>query len=98
MAEEEPRSLYPYSPSNIAAIVGVVVFAIIFVVHVFRLFKTRTWFCIPFIIGAACEFPISPIPSRLLTPYPQSKYWATQRVQRATTIPEPWTPSSSRHF
>ncbi|KAF2032201.1 RTA1 domain-containing protein, partial [Setomelanomma holmii] len=47
--------LYPYKPSRIAGMISVIVFAILFLVHIFRLFKTRTWFCIPFIVGAAFE-------------------------------------------
>lgn len=57
MAEE--RNLYHYTPSAVAAGIFVVIFAIQFVLHVFRLFRTRTWFCIPFSIGALRKF-ISP--------------------------------------
>lgn len=52
--------LYPYTPSKIAAIACVIVFATITAIHVYKLFKTKTWFCIPFIIGLICK-PISDI-------------------------------------
>lgn len=43
-----------YIPSGVAAIITVVVFVILLSVHIYRLFKTRTWFCVPFVIGALC--------------------------------------------
>ncbi|KAF2466141.1 RTA1-domain-containing protein [Lindgomyces ingoldianus] len=53
MAEGE--QYYSYIPSVAGGVIGVIVFIILLVVHVFRLYKTRTWFCIPFILGAIFE-------------------------------------------
>ncbi|KAF2176942.1 RTA1 like protein [Zopfia rhizophila CBS 207.26] len=51
MAEEH----YDYSPSVPAAIIAIIVFAILLSIHLFRIFRARTWFCIPFVIGAIFE-------------------------------------------
>ena len=48
-------SLYPYKPSKVAAITCAVIFTITAAVHIVKLFKTRTWFCIPFIVGLVCK-------------------------------------------
>jgi hypothetical protein len=53
MAKERP---WDYVPSLPLAIVATTVFASLTIFHIFRLFRTRTWFCIPFIIGGLCEF------------------------------------------
>ncbi|KAH6618831.1 RTA1 like protein-domain-containing protein [Boeremia exigua] len=52
MAEE---SKYEYTPSVAAAAIFIVVFLILLVVHTFRLFKTRTWFCTSFVVGTILE-------------------------------------------
>ncbi|KAF2471750.1 RTA1-domain-containing protein [Lindgomyces ingoldianus] len=51
----EQHKLYQFSPSVPAAAVAVIVFTILLCVHLFRLFKTKTWFCIPFVVGAIFE-------------------------------------------
>jgi hypothetical protein len=51
---------YGYDVSLAAAIATVIVFAILSALHLFRLFKTRTWFCIPFTIGALCKTTLPP--------------------------------------
>ncbi|KAF9694699.1 hypothetical protein EKO04_007514 [Ascochyta lentis] len=48
-------SLYPYTPSKTAAVISAVVFALLLAIHTFKLFKTKTWFAIPFVIGAIFE-------------------------------------------
>ncbi|KAJ4982673.1 RTA1 domain-containing protein [Stagonosporopsis vannaccii] len=53
MAESE--SYYEYVPSVAAAVVFVVLFIILAFYHLFRTFRTRTWFCIPFSVGAILE-------------------------------------------
>lgn len=45
-----------YVPSLPLSIVATIIFALLTSIHIFRLFRSRTWFCIPFIIGATCEF------------------------------------------
>ncbi|CZR58893.1 related to RTA1 domain protein [Phialocephala subalpina] len=44
-----------YNPSVPAAVVVTVIFAALTIFHVFRLFRTRTWFCLPLIIGGIFE-------------------------------------------
>jgi hypothetical protein len=43
---------YSYHAFPPAAILAVFIFGILLPVYVFKLFKTRTWFCIPFVISA----------------------------------------------
>jgi hypothetical protein len=50
------QSLYEYEPSVAAAGVFVALFAIMTLIHLYRTFTTRTWFCIPFAVGAVCEY------------------------------------------
>tara|TARA_R110002003_G_scaffold112_13_gene9654 strand:+ start:2221 stop:2454 length:234 start_codon:yes stop_codon:yes gene_type:complete len=66
MAEEE--SNYAYVPSVAAAGIFIALFIILFIMYSIRLVKTRTWFCIPFLIGALRK-PQYPYPL-LHTPYP----------------------------
>ncbi|CAO2651094.1 Nn.00g093910.m01.CDS01 [Neocucurbitaria sp. VM-36] len=48
-------SWYAYSPSVAAAVVAIVVFTALFFYHTYRLFRTRTWFCSAFVVGAIFE-------------------------------------------
>ena len=50
-----PDSAYEYYPSVVAAAVTAGLFVIPLVWHVYRIAQTRTWFCIPFIIGTVCK-------------------------------------------
>ncbi|KAH7389754.1 RTA1 like protein-domain-containing protein [Pyrenochaeta sp. MPI-SDFR-AT-0127] len=47
--------LWPYTPSLAGGIIATVVFFILSGIHIFRLVKNRTWFCIPFVVGALFE-------------------------------------------
>ncbi|KAL1651512.1 hypothetical protein SLS61_005464 [Didymella pomorum] len=47
--------LWPYTPSVAGGAIAAIVFALLTCAHVFRLVKNRTWFCIPFVIGALFE-------------------------------------------
>ncbi|KAF1364489.1 hypothetical protein EJ07DRAFT_98857 [Lizonia empirigonia] len=47
--------LWPYTPSIAGGAIACVIFALLTCAHVFRLVKNRTWFCIPFVIGALFE-------------------------------------------
>ncbi|KAF2997931.1 hypothetical protein E8E13_005334 [Curvularia kusanoi] len=47
--------LWPYTPSVAGGAIAAVAFALLTSAHVFRLMKNRTWFCIPFVIGALFE-------------------------------------------
>ncbi|KAF2649590.1 RTA1 like protein [Lophiostoma macrostomum CBS 122681] len=44
-----------YTPSLPIAIVSAVVFTILLCAHSYRLLTTRTWFCVPFVVGALFE-------------------------------------------
>lgn len=48
---------YRYLPSEAAAIVFSVLFGFLAIAHAYRLFRTRTWFFIPFFIGILCMSP-----------------------------------------
>lgn len=42
-------------PSNEAHTIFVVLFAITTLLHVFQLWRTRTWYLIPLVVGGVCE-------------------------------------------
>ncbi|KAJ4027495.1 hypothetical protein NW761_012577 [Fusarium oxysporum] len=46
---------YRYEPSLPASIIFIIIFAISSATHLFQIFKTRTWFFIPFLIGSLFE-------------------------------------------
>jgi hypothetical protein len=55
--------LWPYTPTIAAGAIAAVVMFILFFIHTFRLVKNKTWFCIPFVIGAlVCILPTSAPP------------------------------------
>jgi hypothetical protein len=54
MSERKPY--YKYVPSVAAAGIFVALFAALAVFHLFKTLKTRTWFCIPLVVGAICEY------------------------------------------
>ncbi|KAF2642018.1 RTA1 like protein [Massarina eburnea CBS 473.64] len=56
MSDSKPEYvLWAYTPSSAGGIIGAIVFALLTGTHAFRLIKSRTWFCIPFIIGGLFE-------------------------------------------
>ncbi|PGH17945.1 hypothetical protein AJ79_00844 [Helicocarpus griseus UAMH5409] len=46
---------YRYEPSKAAAIIFTVVFALTTILHVFQIFRTRTWYFIPLVVGGVFE-------------------------------------------
>lgn len=44
-----------YSPSVPAGIIAAILFAIVTILHTWRLIRTRLWFCIPFVVGGLCK-------------------------------------------
>lgn len=46
---------YYYEPSLPAAIIFIVLFGLATLLHAFQMFKTRTWFMVPFLIGGIFE-------------------------------------------
>jgi hypothetical protein len=86
--------LWPYTPSIAGGIVAAIVFAILSCGHIFRLFKNRTWFCIPFVIGAL----VSPNHVALLfltNSFVSLKQSVTVLAQQLTTILYQRCPTSS---
>lgn len=52
-------SYYEYLPSKAAAVVACLIFIIITLLHTWQLFRTRTWFFIPFVIGGFCKYKVN---------------------------------------
>ena len=48
---------YEYYPSKAAAVVFIILFVVVSLLHSYQLARTRTWFFIPMAIGAWCEYP-----------------------------------------
>ncbi|KAH0382968.1 putative C6 transcription factor, partial [Aureobasidium melanogenum] len=48
-------SYYEYIPSKAAAVIACLIFVIVTILHTWQLFRTRTWFFIPFVIGGLFE-------------------------------------------
>jgi hypothetical protein len=51
-SEKPAYVLWPYTPSLVGGVIAGIVFAVLFGLHTWRLIRNRTWFCIPFVIGA----------------------------------------------
>ena len=47
--------LYRYIPSLALGIVAALVFGLLTAAHIYRMFRSRSWFCIPFIVGGLFE-------------------------------------------
>jgi len=58
---------YQYSPSIVAAAIFIVIFAILTILHTYRIIKTRLWFCLPFTVGGLCMLLLTPRFARSLT-------------------------------
>jgi uncharacterized membrane protein len=46
---------YYFTPSTVAAVIFTVLFGLSSLLHFYQLVRTRTWFMIPFLIGAICK-------------------------------------------
>lgn len=46
---------YNYVPSMPAAIIFVILFGATTILHTYQMFKSKTWFLIPFLIGGICK-------------------------------------------
>lgn len=49
--------LYRYDPSMAAAIIFIILFLLATALHLYQMFRTRTWIFIPFVIGGVCMNP-----------------------------------------
>lgn len=54
--EDEPYVFYHYEPSMAGAVIFVLLFGASTIWHSVQMFKTRTWFMIPFLIGGYCKY------------------------------------------
>ena len=45
---------YRYHPSKIAAIVFIAVFGLTTLLHILQVFKRKTWYFIPLVVGGIC--------------------------------------------
>lgn len=52
----EEFQFYHYEPSMAAAVIFVIAFFGTTAFHGWQMFKTRTWFLIPFFIGGICKY------------------------------------------
>ena len=52
--------LWPYTPSIVAGAIATAVMLTLFLIHTARLFRSKTWFCIPFVLGALVRFESPP--------------------------------------
>lgn len=52
---ESSFKFYNYDPSLPAAAIFVVVFGISALLHIWQMFRNRTWYFIPFLIGCLCK-------------------------------------------
>lgn len=59
---EEKFELYRYDPSLPAAIVFAILFLVTTSLHGYHMFRFRTWYWIPFVIGGTCKpSPLLPL-------------------------------------
>ncbi|KAL8900835.1 MAG: hypothetical protein Q9207_005498 [Kuettlingeria erythrocarpa] len=56
MVKSGEYHLYRYSPSLVAAIIAIVAFAILTLLHTYRMIKSKLWFCLSFTFGGLFEF------------------------------------------
>jgi hypothetical protein len=47
--------LWPYTPTIAAGVIAALVFVVLTGIHIWKLIKNRTWFCVPFVIGGLAE-------------------------------------------
>lgn len=46
---------YYYSPSMAAAVIFIILFGVATALHTVQMFRTKTWFLVPFVIGGICK-------------------------------------------
>jgi hypothetical protein len=51
--------LWDYVPSLPLAIAFAILFTLLTLFHIYKLFRTKLWFCIPFVIGGICTLPFT---------------------------------------
>jgi hypothetical protein len=73
-ADHVDFKLYRYNPSMAAAVIFIILFLLVTVLHTYQMLRTRTWIFIPFVIGGVCKIPttIVPLPPPSPPPRPTS--------------------------
>ena len=51
--------LWKYVPSMAAAVIFLIFYLVASFMHAWKMWTTRMWFCIPFVIGGFCSFSLS---------------------------------------
>lgn len=51
-----------YTPSLVGGAIASALFGILTIFHAWRLLRTKLWFCLPFVVGGLCTFPLRPLP------------------------------------
>lgn len=95
MAEDRPRPalddpnayvLYRYHPSQVAAIIFVVLFSLTTALHIFQLIRKRTWYFIPLVVGGLCTNSDYFYHAHGLTVFQQSKLLVSSDASYRRTI------------
>jgi len=60
MAVPKIAKFYDYEPNRPANIIFAVLFAAVTLAHTFSMFRMRTWYFIPFVVGILCEYTACP--------------------------------------
>ena len=56
MAEETlDFKLFRYDPSMAAAVIFIILFLVVTVLHFYQMMRTRAWIFVPFVIGGVCK-------------------------------------------
>lgn len=97
--------LWNYVPSIAAAVIFILLFLVMTALVSWRMFKTKTWFCIPFAIGGFCKPSASPtkvshlIESQLNSPDTVLEHQHTTRLGASCpTPPRTFSFSSAQRF
>lgn len=70
---DEEHRLYPFDPSTAAAAIYAVVFGILTVGHLFRMFRSKQWFMSIMVVGSGCKS--IPLNADRHTDLPHSRSW-----------------------
>lgn len=59
MADDDGNKfkLYRYDPSMAAAVIFIILFLAVSVLHLYQMIRTRIWIMVPFVIGGFCMSP-----------------------------------------
>lgn len=49
--------LWHYVPSLVAALLFAIIFLLLTILYIWKVYRTRMWFCIPFVVGGISKPP-----------------------------------------